>query len=187
MKKPTNFARTCICIIAIAGLFSFKPNTNKWKLKSDESFLVFNAKNLGLNVTGKMEGMKVIANYNEADIFASSFIGSVETATINTKNSLRNTHLKSDDYFDVKKYPKISFKSKSIKEDGATLAVIGDLTIKGVTKEAKINFTVRKKPGIHAFVGDITIQRKDYELGMNSTIIMANLIKVRIFATFIEE
>jgi polyisoprenoid-binding protein YceI len=171
----------------LVSLLSFKPANSKWKLKKDESFIVFNAKNLGLNVSGKMEGMKVTADYNETDIFKSSFEGSVETATIDTKNGLRNNHLKSDDYFDVKKYPTINFKSKKIFEGGAVLAVIGDLTIIGVTKEVKINFVVKKKPESHTFIGDITIQRKDFALGMKSTLIMADEIKVRIFATFVPE
>lgn len=169
----------------VAPIFLNTQVNSKWRLNSEKSSVVFIAKNIGLNVPGQMKGMKVSANYNEEDIFSSSFVGSIETATIDTKNSLRNNHLKSSDYFDVKKYPQITFKSKHIEKNGAVLAVVGDLTIKNVTKEVKINFTVDKKNNdTHIFTGDLNVKRIDFDLGMRTDIIMADEIKVRIIATF---
>jgi len=163
------------------------PVGGKWKLNTNESFIIFIAKNLTMSVSGKISGMKVKADYNSTNIFSSSFEGSVDVVTIETKLGLRDNHLRSEDYFDAKKYPKISFKSKSINEEGSVLGVVGDLTIKDVTKEVKILFTVEKNANYHKFVGDITIQRKDFHLGSNSTMIMADVIKIRIFATFMED
>jgi polyisoprenoid-binding protein YceI len=155
-----------------------------WKLNEKESSVIFIAKNLGMKVTGKMAGMKVTGNYDDENIFASTFVGTVDVSTIDTQIKLRDNHLKSSDYFDVSKYPTITFKSKEITEAGLSLKVVGDITIKGVTKEVEILFTVQKAGSKHTLVGNVTIQRKDFDVGSNSTLIMADIIQVRIIAVF---
>jgi len=178
---------TVTLILSTCSLIAQSINVKQWKLNSNESFIIFIAKNLAMDVSGKITGMKIRADYNPTNIFSSSFEGSVDVATIDTKITFRDNHLRSADYFDAEKYPKISFKSKSISQEGSILAVVGDLTIKDVTKEVKILFTVERNSAYHKFIGDITIKRKDFQLGSNSTVIMADVIKIRIFATFMEE
>lgn len=174
-----------IVVGVIVGTLIFQDGfSQNWKLNESESFIAFIAKNLGMNVSGKISGMKVTGRYNDKDIFASNFIGSIDVSTIDTKIELRNNHLKSDDYFDVEKYPTITFKSKKIVEAGSTLKVIGDITIKGVTKEIGITFAVERKEKKHTLVGNVIIQRKDFDLGSRTTMIMADTILVRIFAVF---
>ena len=155
-----------------------------WKLNEKESFIVFIAKNLGMSVSGKISGMKVTGDYNDENLFVSNFTGSIDVPTIDTQITMRDKHLKSDDYFDVNKYPKITFKSKEIVKDGSALKAVGYLTIKGVTKEVGITFSVQKEQKKHTIVGNVTIQRKDFDLGSNSTVMMADVIKVRIIAVF---
>ena len=178
---------TVTLILSAYSLIAQTSNVAQWKLNSNESSVSFIAKNLSLKVSGKITGMKVQTDYNPTNILSASFEGSVDVATIDTNISLRDNHLRSPDYFDAKKYPKISFKSKSVSEEGSVLAVVGDLTIKGVTKEVKILFTVKRDVVYHKFIGDITIQRKDFHLGSNSTLIMADVVKIRIFAAFMKE
>lgn len=156
-----------------------------WKLNEKESSVIFIAKNLGMKVSGKMAGMKVTGNYDDENIFASRFVGTIDVSTIDTQITMRDNHLKSNDYFDVNKYPIITFKSKEIAEAGSSLKAVGDLTIKGVTKEVAIIFTVQKTGDKkHTLVGNVTIQRKDFDLGGNATVIMADTIQVRIIAVF---
>ena len=156
----------------------------QWKINEKESYIIFIAKNLGLNVSGRISGMRVMGDYNEADILQSKLTGSIDVATIDTGIDLRDNHLKSSDYFDVKKYPTIVFKTKSIKSESGVLLATGDLTIKGVTKEESIRFTVERKGTTRTFTGEITILRKNYELGSNNTIIMADTIRVHVIVVF---
>ena len=155
-----------------------------WKLNENESSVIFIAKNLGMKVSGKIAGMKVTENYDAENIFASRFVGTIDVSTIDTQISMRDNHLKSSDYFDVSKYPIITFKSKEITEAGSSLKVVGNLTIKGVIKEVAIIFTVQKTGNKHTLVGNVTIQRKDFDLGSNTTLVMADTIQVRIIAVF---
>lgn len=65
---------------------------------------------------------------------------SIDVASVDTRNSDRDGHLKSADFFDAENFPKITFASTDVKANGSTLAVTGDLTIKDITKPVTINF-----------------------------------------------
>lgn len=177
--------RKLIVVGIMAGTTMFQSAFGQdWKLNEKESFTLFIAKNLGLKVSGKISGMKVTGKYNDQNIFASSFVGSIDVSTIDTQITLRDNHLKSKDYFDVKKYPTITFRSKEITAAGSTLKVIGDLSIKGVTKEIGVTFVGQKNGNKHTLVGNVTIQRSDFDVGSNTTLVMADTILVRIIAVF---
>jgi polyisoprenoid-binding protein YceI len=155
-----------------------------WKFNKEKSSVMFIAKNLGLNVSGTMTGMEVIGNFYESNISEAKFLGRIDVTTIKTGIELRDNHLKSSDYFDVKKYPKIVFRVKSITSQSGTLIATGDLTIKGITKEKQIMFTVERKEGSRIFNGNIVILRREFEVGGNSALVLADTIKIRIIVVF---
>lgn len=62
----------------------------------------------------------------------------VKVKSIDTGTTMRDDHLRSDDFFNAKKFPEMTFKSKSSKRDGDTLVVLGDLTIRDVTQEVAL-------------------------------------------------
>ena len=63
----------------------------------------------------------------------------ISTASVDTRNTKRDNHLKSADFFDVETYPEITFISKSVSGSDMDITVVGDLTIKGITKEIILN------------------------------------------------
>jgi polyisoprenoid-binding protein YceI len=70
-------------------------------------------------------------------------VASIDVGALNTDNEKRNSHLKSPDFFDVAKFPAMSFKSTSWKKTGEnTFDVTGDLTIKDVTKSVVLKTTL---------------------------------------------
>ncbi len=70
----------------------------------------------------------------------SSVTAKIEAASIDTQNEKRDQHLQSADFFEVEKYPEITFKSKSVKQTGADSGdIVGDLTMHGVTKEITLH------------------------------------------------
>ena len=177
------FVTTFLLLFASATTSLAQVQTD-WKIKEESSYIVFVAKNVGLQVSGKISGMKINGQFDEADIRQSKLTGTLDVATIDTGIKLRDNHLRSDDYFDVKKFPTITFQTTSIVAEGSTLLAIGNLTIKGVTKEEKLTFTAEQKGDMRIFTGDITIQRRDYELGGKSALVMADKIRVRVFVVF---
>ncbi len=103
--------------------------------------------------------------FDEQNPAASKFDVTIDVSTINTGNGLQNKHAKSDEWFDVAKYPQIRFVSKSIAKAGSGYQVTGDLTLHGVTKTITFPFTFKKTPGGGEFTGSFTVNRNDYKLG----------------------
>src|SRR5206468_3722664 len=64
--------------------------------------------------------------------------GTVQTKAIDTGNAKRDTHLKSADFFDVEKFPRITFESKRAEQKGSETILVGDFTMHGVTKELRL-------------------------------------------------
>jgi len=87
------------------------------------------------NVRGEFTKMKGTIDYDEKNPAAIRIEATIDAASINTGEPKRDEHLKSPDFFDVAKYPAITFRSKSARKTAGGLAVTGDLTIHGVTKE----------------------------------------------------
>lgn len=88
----------------------------------------------------------------------------IDAASINTRVDMRDNHLKSADFFDVAKYPTITFKSTGVKQLSANkLEITGDLTMKGVTKKVIVPASVVfYEKGAGRFRGALTILRKDF-------------------------
>lgn len=88
------------------------------------------------NVKGDFEKFAGTVIIDEKDITKSNVTVSIEMASINTSNAKRDEHLRSGDFFDVAKFPVMTFQSTKVERSGAdTLKVTGNLTIKGVTKQ----------------------------------------------------
>ena len=113
----------------------------------------------------------IVADFGNLD--ASSVEFTIQATSIDTKNEKRDGHLRSADFFDVEKYPEITFKSSKItKIDGDSYAVVGALTMHGVSRE--ITLTVDFLGEMTAMGGTragyeltTTVNRKDYGVSWN--------------------
>lgn len=101
----------------------------------------------------------------------------IEAASINSREEKRDAHLKSADFFDVEKYPQITFKSQSFEKAEDGIKVVGDLTIHGVTKQVTLNMESPseeiKDPWGNtkiAVSGSTKIKRKDFGLTWNAAL-----------------
>jgi polyisoprenoid-binding protein YceI len=94
----------------------------------------------------------------------------IDAASITTRNERRDGHLKSPDFFDVAKYPTITFVSRSVARTSPTTGVItGDLTMHGVTRPVQVPVTVRfYENGRGRFAGAFSVNRADYGVAYNS-------------------
>jgi polyisoprenoid-binding protein YceI len=88
------------------------------------------------NVRGNFSNVTGTVLYDPRNVANSKVQATIDTRTIDTRDAQRDTHLKSADFFDVEKFPTITFLSEKVEESAAgTLKVTGDLTIRGVTKQ----------------------------------------------------
>lgn len=145
-------------------------NTN-WVIDNTHSEIAFKVRHMMIStVTGHFEDFKATAK-TDGDNFENAEISfTANTASINTKNEDRDTHLKSDDFFNSEKYPELKFVSKSLVGDKLT----GDLTIRDVTKEVTLDAELngiavdpygQTKAG---FEINGEISRKDFDLTWNA-------------------
>jgi polyisoprenoid-binding protein YceI len=87
------------------------------------------------NVKGEFDKVSGTVNFDPANPSASTVEAIIDVASISTRDEQRDAHLKSPDFFDVEKFPTITFKSKKVTATGGdSFTVVGDLTIHGVTK-----------------------------------------------------
>jgi len=113
------------------------PGTTNWNIDPVHSNAQFKVKHMMIsNVKGEFTKVTGKLELNSSDITKSHVEASIDAATINTREPDRDTHLKSPDFLDVEKYPKLTFKSTQISKKGDDLAVEGDLTVHGVTQKA---------------------------------------------------
>jgi polyisoprenoid-binding protein YceI len=109
-----------------------------WNIDPVHSTAQFKVKHMMIsNVKGEFTSVTGSLELNNNDITKSKVEASIDATTINTRDSQRDAHLKSADFFDVQKFPAISFKSTSISQQTpGELTVTGDLTIHGVTRKS---------------------------------------------------
>jgi len=156
-----------------------------WKLDPTHSVAEFKVKHMMIsNVKGTFGGLTGTLTLHETDRTLSSVEASIDASTIKTGDDQRDGHLKSPDFFDVEKYPTLTFKSTNIDSTGgADYEVTGDLTLHGVTKP--VTFTVEdvsepsKDPWGNQRIGlsaTTKINRKDFGLEWNSALETGGLL-----------
>ena len=126
-------------IIALAlPTFAF---ATTWSIDPDHSNVGFKVRHLMVsNVKGSFEKHTGVVEINDKDITKSKVEVSIDTNSINTNVQKRDEHLRSADFFDVAKYPVMTFVSKKVSKAGKDkLKVTGDLTLHGITKQVVLD------------------------------------------------
>jgi polyisoprenoid-binding protein YceI len=168
--------KTHIKIISLSALVAVALASMSFLLKPDytKSAVSFKIKNAGIGVDGIFKTFEANIDYNESVKAPSSIKATVKVESVDTGIEGRDKHLRKDDFFDVEKYPVMTFQSTQIlKNSNGSFIAEGKLTIKDVTKDIKIPFTYTN--GV--FEGTITLNRLDYGVG-GSSITMSNDVQV---------
>jgi len=146
-----------------------------WEIDATHSQATFSVKHMMIStVRGHFEVLSGKLHIDEEHPDNSWVEAEVDAASINTRDARRDGHLRSPDFFDVEKYPKITFKSTKVTPTGNNeYRVTGDLTMHGVTKEetfhADYSGQVKDLYGLQraAFTVKGKINRKDFGLNWN--------------------
>jgi polyisoprenoid-binding protein YceI len=161
---------------AIATPDAATTSTTTWNLDPAHARAEFKVRHMMISYTrGEFSGLSGVLNLDESDYTKSSVEASIPAASLRTVDDKRDAHLKNADFFDVEKFPTLTFRSTNIESmGGRNYAVTGDLTIHGVTKsvvlavgdvsEPSIDPTGKKRIGLS---GSTKIHRKDFGLTWN--------------------
>lgn len=187
--------RKIFFVALFAGILfiNTKSDAVSYKVDTNHSTVGFNVPMLGglSKVTGKFSNFTVDIEYDEANVTKSSVMAIIKADSIDTGIEGRDKHLRTPDFFDVEKFPEITFKSKSVVKKGKNLSVIGDFTMHGVTKEITIPFTLagtNKNDAsgkiTHGFSATLKLNRTDYGINYQHKTVpnwIGNDIEINLF------
>ncbi len=171
-----NIKITTLFLLLTSILFGQKYTTTDAGSKAG-----FTIKNLGIKTNGSFSGIKGNIFFDPANLAKSTFSVSVDANTVNTDNSLRDKHLRKEEYFNVAKYPTLNFVSTKVSKStvAGTFVMYGNLTIKGVTKAVNFNFVPTTTATGYLFKGGFEINRRDFKVGGKS-ISMSDVLKINL-------
>ncbi len=146
-----------------------------WMIDTSHSQVSFTVRHMMIsNVRGRFETVSGTVDFNEQDPARSSVDVQIAAASINTRDEKRDGHLKSPDFLDAEQHPHLTFTSKRVEKTGeASGRILGDLTIRGVSKEVVLDVDYNgqaKSPWgtvSAGFTASTKINRKEWGLNWN--------------------
>jgi polyisoprenoid-binding protein YceI len=143
--------------------------TGAYSFDKAHSFIGFKVRHMGLiDVPGFFRDFTGTVNYDAKDVSKSTVEFTAKATSADTGVAGRDAHLKKPEFFDVEKYPDITFKSTKVEKKGKSWMLTGDFTMKGVTKSITFPFSIAGflPPGERGakmgITGQTTINRRDY-------------------------
>lgn len=158
--------------LLLTGVSAFAQNPN-WTIDPNHTQTNFEIRHMGVsNVRGSISGISGTVVWDEKNPSKSSVEATINTTTVSTNNEKRDTHLKSADFFNVEKFPTMTFKSTSVKNTSGKLQIVGDLTLAGVTKSVTLDVDGPTAPQkgqggkmVTGFSATGTLKRSDFNFG----------------------
>jgi polyisoprenoid-binding protein YceI len=167
--------RVLIILCALTMLVgSAVAQVQTWNIDPNHTAAQFSVRHMGIStVRGAFTKVSGTAQYDPSNPSKTAVDATIESASVDTRVSMRDDDLRSANYFDAAKYPTITFKSKSVEAAGAgKLKITGDLTIHGTTKQVVLDVdgpsAAANDPRGNAHVGasaSTTIKRSDFGVG----------------------
>ena len=177
------------CALAALALATAARAQDTYNIDPVHTSIAFKVKHMMVSdVKGQFERFTGTIVLDPKNLEASSVDITIETPSISTNNEKRDGHLKSPDFFDAEKYPTITFKSKKIVKNGEQWVAVGDLTMRGVTKEVELPFSLNGPvtAGTASIIGvsaATEINRQDFGVSWNKSLDAGGVVvsdKVRI-------
>jgi polyisoprenoid-binding protein YceI len=169
-----------LVLIAVAAVAfasaAVRAQTQAYSLDPAHTYIGFKARHMMVSdVRGRFERFSGTINFDPKDIEGSSVEVSIETASVNTRNDRRDGDLRGPNFFDAEKHATITFKSKKITKQGEQWVAIGDLTMRGVTREIQLPFSLSGPvaAGENSLIGvsaETKINRQDFGVSWNKTL-----------------
>ncbi|MBN2384522.1 YceI family protein [bacterium] len=174
-----------LILVIVLGFSLIEPAfaLEKYVVDPDHSNVVFTVRHLIIaKVQGEFTDFSGSIMYDQTDPSHWDISGSIQVSSIDTNQAKRDAHLRGPDFFDVAKYPEITFKSKNIvKKDDSYLAT-GLFTMHGVTKEIQVPFRIsgtivdpwgNKRMALEA---ELTLDRLEYGVNFNQALEAGGLL-----------
>jgi polyisoprenoid-binding protein YceI len=177
------FKRIALLLLVVIGIGT-QVRAEVWQFDKAHSHIGFSVRHMVIsNVLGAFSDYTGTVNFDGKQVENGTVDITIQTASINTENERRDTDLKSPGFFDAAKFPTITFKSTKItKSAGDKFSMVGDFTMKGVTKEITLDcqfIGTITDPGGNAragFSATTTINRQDFGVSWSNKLADGSLI-----------
>lgn len=181
---------TIAASLLLFGGASALAQTSTWKLDTNHTQVDFQIRRVPVStVRGSFGRITGMVDWDEKDLSKCSVEAVIQTASISTNNEMRDKDLRSANFFDVEKYPTMTFKSTTVSGTPGKLHVTGNLTLAGVTKLVTLEVEGTTAPTrmgsklILGFAATGTIKRSDFDFASKyPTLILGDEIKFTIDA-----
>jgi polyisoprenoid-binding protein YceI len=162
--------------LLLTGVSAFAQSSS-WTMDPDHTQVNFQIRHMGVStVRGSISGVTGTVVWDANNPSKSRVEATITTKTVTTNNEKRDTHLKSPDFFNVEKFPTMTFKSTAVTGVSGKLQVVGDLTLNGVTKSVTLDVDGPSAPQkdqkgrlITGFSASGTLSRADFNFGQKFT------------------
>ncbi len=180
MKRPWEL-HVLLFVFFVLSVLATRAGT--YSIDPAHTHIGFAVSHLGISETkGFFREFHGTVEYDPESPADFSISGAIKTASIDTAIEMRDKHLRGPDFFDVEKYPEITFLSESVEYDGARLLVTGPFTMRGVTRTITIPITVRG-PITDAFgkiriglAAQLVLNRQDYGMTWSQVLDRGGLV-----------
>ena len=169
--------------LVLLGTLALSSASAQWALDKAHTGVQFAIKHMVIStVTGTFKDFDVTLTSTKEDFSDAAVSAALKVASLSTDNTMRDNHLKSDDFFNAEKFPTMSFKSAEFKKVGDnTYTITGDLTIRDVTKKVTFDATLggviaTPMGTIAAWSATTVINRFDFNLKWDKSFSPGNLI-----------
>lgn len=165
-------AATAVAAALVAAPAPARAETQTFNVDKTHSDVTFKVRHFVSNVVGRFNDFSGVIKMDDANPANSSVDFVIKATSIDTNQADRDKHLRTADFFDVEKFPEITFKSTAVKSTGKNqYSVTGNFTMHGVTKQITLPVTFLGSSGSKAgFETHTTIDRKDYGIVWNKAL-----------------
>ena len=144
----------------------------EYTIDSTHSGASFSVRHMMVNtVRGQFSKVTGKISYDAANLAASKVEATIDVSTIDTREAKRDSHLRSPDFFDVARFPVMTFASTKVWREGETVKVLGDLTMHGMTKPITFELSELKTAGARiSATATGKLSRREFDLTWNKMI-----------------
>lgn len=163
---------TALLSLAV-GLAAAAGAAERYEIDPAHAFVSFTVAHFTGKARGSFGNVAGTIVFDEKDVTGSSVEVRIRTASVNTNNERRDAHLRGPDFFDAERFPEMTFKSRRVERRGGAYVAVGDMTIKGVTKEVSMPFTLSgpmKDPlpaGVRRLLAEASLRIDRRDFGIN--------------------
>jgi polyisoprenoid-binding protein YceI len=180
--RYTRCVQVMLAVLASVCVAGIACGADTYLTDPSHTSVSFSVRHLAIyKVRGKFKEFSGTIMYDENDITQSSMHGTIKAASIDTDNEKRDKELRSEKFLDAATFPDITFVSKRVEQKDGAYALIGDLTLRGVTKEIALPFTitghlVHYGKTLLGFEASIQINRREFGITYAKVTDMGGLI-----------